>query len=87
MSNDQVVSKVWAFCNTLRDDGVCYGDYLELLTYLLFLRMADEYSKTPHNRRMPIPDKYNWHTLTNRSGDELKVHYNNRLRKLSQRGR
>ncbi|MFN4151916.1 MAG: type I restriction-modification system subunit M N-terminal domain-containing protein, partial [Candidatus Sericytochromatia bacterium] len=34
-----IVSKVWAFCQTLRDDGVGYGDYLEQLTYLLFLKM------------------------------------------------
>ena len=36
-----IVSKVWVFCNTLRDEGVGYGDYLEQLTYLLFLKMAD----------------------------------------------
>lgn len=63
MSNSQIVSKVWAFCNTLRDDGVGYGDYLEQLTYLLFLKMADEYSKPPHSRTMPIPAVYNWQTL------------------------
>lgn len=77
-----IVSKVWAFCNTLRDDGVGYGDYLEQLTYLLFLKMADEYSKPPHNRAMPIPTAYNWQTLTNKSGDALEVHYNNLLREL-----
>src|ERR1700712_756926 len=77
-----IVSKVWAFCNTLRDDGVGYGDYLEQLTYLLFLKMADEYSKPPHNRVMPIPSAYNWQTLTNKSGDALEVHYNNLLREL-----
>lgn len=57
-----IVSKVWAFCNTLRDDGVGYGDYLEQLTYLLFLKMADEYSRPPHNSKMPIPAKYNRET-------------------------
>ena len=41
-----VVSKICSFCNTLRDDGVGYGDYMEQLTYLLFLKMADEYRKT-----------------------------------------
>ena len=40
-STAPIVSKVWAFCNTLRDDGVSYGDYLEQLTYLIFLKMAD----------------------------------------------
>jgi type I restriction enzyme M protein len=40
--NSPIVQKVWSLCNTLRDDGVGYGDYLEQLTYLLFLKMADE---------------------------------------------
>ena len=43
-----IVSKVWSFCTTLRDDGVGYGDYLEQLTYLIFLKMADEYSQPPY---------------------------------------
>ncbi len=55
-----IVSKVWSFCTTLRDDGVGYGDYLEQLTYLIFLKMADEYSQPPYNRNVGIPDEYNW---------------------------
>lgn len=43
MTSTQIVSKVWSFCDVLRDDGVGYGDYLEQLTFLLFLKMADEY--------------------------------------------
>ena len=42
-STSTITSKVWSFCNPLRDVGVGYGDYLEQLTYLLFLKMADEY--------------------------------------------
>ena len=45
--------------------------------------MADEYSKPPHNRKMPIPIAYTWQTLTNKSGDELEVHYNHLLRELA----
>jgi type I restriction enzyme M protein len=78
-----VVSKVWAFCQTLRDDGVGYGDYLEQLTYLLFLKMADEYTKPPHNRTMPIPSEFAWETLTSKSGSELESHYNTMLRELA----
>ena len=84
-NTSSIVSKVWAFCNTLRDDGVGYGDYLEQLTYLLFLKMADEYSRPPHSRTMPIPKTYNWETLTNKSGDALEVHYKNLLRELAKR--
>lgn len=82
-NTSSIVSKIWAFCNTLRDDGVGYGDYLEQLTYLLFLKMADEYSKPPHNRTMPIPKAYNWESLVGKSGDELEVHYSKLLRELA----
>ena len=78
-----IVSKVWAFCQTLRDDGVGYGDYLEQLTYLLFLKMADEYTKPPHNRTMPIPSEFAWETLISKSGSELELHYNIMLRELA----
>jgi type I restriction enzyme M protein len=82
MSTNQIVSKVWSFCNTLRDDGVGYGDYLEQLTYLLFLKMADEYSKPPYNRQLSIPSQYNWQSLTQLRGAELEVHYSTILREL-----
>jgi type I restriction enzyme M protein len=82
MSTNQIVSKVWSFCNTLRDDGVGYGDYLEQLTYLLFLKMADEYSKPPYNRKMPIPAQYNWQSLKGLTGSDLEGHYTTLLREL-----
>ena len=70
-----IVSKVWSFCTTLRDDGVGYGDYLEQLTYLIFLKMADEYSQPPYNRKVSIPTEYNWQSLKPKRGAELEVHY------------
>lgn len=81
-NTSSIVSKIWAFCNTLRDDGVGYGDYLEQLTYLLFLKMADEYTKSPYNQIMPIPKKFNWESLVGKSGDELESHYSKLLREL-----
>lgn len=83
-NNSAIVSKVWAFCQTLRDDGVGYGDYLEQLTYLLFLKMAHEYSLPPHNRKLSIPEEYNWESLLNKSGSELEGHYTLLLRELGQ---
>lgn len=83
-NNSAIVSKVWSFCNTLRDDGVGYGDYLEQLTYLLFLKMSDEYSKPPHNRKLSIPAKYNWESLTALKGADLEAHYTILLRELGQ---
>jgi type I restriction enzyme M protein len=49
MSPAQIVQKLWNYCNVLRDDGMSYGDYVEQLTYLLFLKMSDERSKPPYN--------------------------------------
>jgi type I restriction enzyme M protein len=81
-NTNSIVGKVWSFCNTLRDDGVSYGDYLEQLTYLLFLKMADEYSRPPHNRKINIPAEYKWESLTTRRGAELEIHYTTALREL-----
>ena len=75
MTTATIVQRVWNYCHTLRDDGVSYGDYVEQLTYLLFLKMADEYSKPPYNRNIQIPKKLNWESLQNKSGAELEAHY------------
>jgi type I restriction enzyme M protein len=82
MNTASIISKVWSFCTTLRDDGVGYGDYLEQLTYLIFLKMADEYSKPPYNRNVGIPAEYSWQSLKSKRGAELEVHYVTLMREL-----
>lgn len=79
-----IISKVWSYAHVLRDAGVGYGDYLEQLTYLLFLKMADEYSKPPYDRKLPIPEKYKWERLVSKKGADLESHYTELLRELSQ---
>ncbi len=83
MTTDSIISKVWGFCTTLRDDGVGYGDYLEQLTYLIFLKMADEYGRPPYNRKVGIPNAYAWPTLKPLKGAALETHYVTILRELS----
>jgi type I restriction enzyme M protein len=82
MNTESIVSKVWSFCTTLRDDGVGYGDYLEQLTYLIFLKMADEYSQAPYNRDVGIPEEYTWQSLKSKRGAALEGHYVLLLREL-----
>jgi len=90
-----IVSKVWNFANVLRDDGVGYGDYLEQITYLLFLKMADELNKPPYNKGLKFPKLKNaqgeeepnaetcdWQTLSQKRGLELETFYNQMLRSL-----
>jgi len=74
-----IVNKLWGFCHTLRHDGVDYGDYIEQLTYLLFLKMAEE-------RDAEIPAGCDWNTLKEKSGTALTDHYADSLRKLREAG-
>jgi type I restriction enzyme M protein len=60
-----------------------YGDYLEQLTYLLFLKMADERTKPPYSQSSGIPDKYSWPSLLKKDGDELFDHYRHLLEELN----
>lgn len=84
MNSSTLVQKVWSFCHTLRDDGVGYGDYLEQLTYLLFLKMAHEYAQKPYFRETQIPEGYDWGNLCGKDGVELEAHYLLTLHTLGQ---
>jgi type I restriction-modification system DNA methylase subunit len=70
-----VVQKLWGFCHTLRHDGIDYGDYIEQITYLLFLKMADE-------KAVEVPPGCAWPDLRAQSGTELTDYYIETLRKL-----
>ncbi len=77
-----IVQKLWNYCDVLRDDGVSYGDYVEQLTYLLFLKMADEQTKPPYNNPNIIPDEFSWNTLEKLEGQELEETYRKILAQL-----
>ncbi len=85
MNSSTLVQKLWNYCNILRDDGLSYGDYVEQLTFLLFLKMADEQSKPPFNKPSPIPKGFGWNMLLKLDGDDLEVHYRHTLEELGKR--
>ena len=86
MSNpNALVQKLWNYCNILRDDGLSYGDYVEQLTFLLFLKMADEQTKPPFNKTSPVPKGFGWDALLKLEGDELETHYRHTLMELGKR--
>ncbi len=70
-----IVAKLWGFCHTLRHDGIDYGDYIEQITYLLFLKMADE-------RAIDLPENTDWAYLRKQSGTDLTDAYTEALRQL-----
>ena len=87
-TSSAVGQKLWNYCNILRDAGLSYGDYLEQLTYLIFLKMMDERSRPPYTllpdyHPPPIPEGYGWPSLMARDGDELETHYRHILETLA----
>src|SRR5512138_35871 len=76
-----IVQRVWNYCNVLRDDGISYGDYVEQLTYLLFLKMDHEGS-TMLGKKSAIPMDLNWSSLLSKDGEELEAHYLRILKEL-----
>ena len=82
MSNDSsaTVSKVWNYAHVLKNAGVGYGDYVEQITYLLFLKLADEMTELGFDN--PIPDEFKWSELSSKSGDALEIHYRHTLENL-----
>ncbi len=82
MSNaPQLVQKLWNYCNILRDDGLSYGDYVEQLTYLLFLKMAEEQAQL-RGKPSQVPKGFDWPSLLAKDGDELETHYRHVLESL-----
>ncbi|MBN2075180.1 MAG: SAM-dependent DNA methyltransferase [Dehalococcoidales bacterium] len=71
-----ISQKLWGFCHTLRHDGIDYGDYIEQITYLLFIKMADE-------RGVTLPSECNWSAIIAKSGTALANGYIEILRTLS----
>ena len=84
MANESatIVQRLWNYCNVLRDDGVSYGDYVEQLTYLLFLKMADEQTQPPYYKPSSIPQGLDWQSLIEKDGDALEIHYRHILESL-----
>ena len=82
MNNQEIVAKLWALCNVLRDDGITYHQYVTELTYILFLKMAKE-----TNSEGEIPEAYRWDALVSKDGIALKKFYKELLEHLGEQCR
>ena len=85
-ASQHIVQRLWSYCDLLRDDGLSYGDYVEQLTYLLFLKMAHERTQSPWKQKSIIPAELDWPSLLGKDGDALEVHYRHVLEALGKRG-
>lgn len=79
----QIGNRAWSFAHVLRDDGLSYQAYIEQTSFLLFLKMADEVTRPPHNRKAIVPEPWDWPNLLKRDGDDLEVHYRKTLEALA----
>ena len=82
--SQSIVNKAWNFAHVLRDDGLSYMAYTEQITFLLFLKMADEQSKPPYNKTI-VPEGLDWASLLQRDGEELERHYRKILDELGKK--
>ena len=87
MSNEtkRIVDKAWNFATVLWHDGVPFLSYTEEITFLLFLKMADELTRPPHNRPAVVPPDLGWPSLLSKSGEDLKHHYDHVLVELAKK--
>jgi type I restriction enzyme M protein len=79
-----IVQNFLDYCNVLRDDGLSYGDCVEQLTFLLFLKMADERLRQSGGWERIVPEQYDWQSLGRLNGRELNNHYRKTLEALSE---
>ncbi|WP_225204460.1 type I restriction-modification system subunit M [Novosphingobium huizhouense] len=82
MSNEQLVAKVWNYAHVLRDQGISYGDYVEQITFLLFLKMDQERADLL-GEGSSIPAEWSWSRLAGKDGDALELHYRHTLEALA----
>ena len=85
LDTKKIVDKAWNFAHVLRDDGLSYMAYTEQITFLLFLKMADEQSKPPYNKKIGVPEGLDWASLLQRDGEELERHYRKILDELGKK--
>ena len=84
-NTSQIGNRAWSFAHLLRDDGLSYMAYIEQITFLLFLKMADELTQPPYSRAPIVPPPYDWQNLYRRDGSELETHYRETLEELAKK--
>jgi type I restriction enzyme M protein len=75
MDASQIGKRAWAYAGVLRDAGLSCFEYVEQLTLLLFLKMADQLTEEPHNRSPIIPAELGWKALLPLSAVDLENRY------------
>lgn len=83
MDASQIGKRAWGYAGVLQDAGLSCFEYVEQLTLLLFLKMADQLTEEPHNKPPIVPPKLGWKTLLRLDGPVLEVKYRKNLEELA----
>src|SRR5437773_2291182 len=86
MDASQIGKRAWSFAGVLQDAGLSCFEYVEQLTLLLFLKMADQLTEPPHNKPPIVPPGLGWKSLLPLTGAALEDKYRDILDKLSHKG-
>lgn len=81
----RIVNKAWSYAHVLRDAGLPFHSYTQQITFLLFLKLADERTKPPYSRPSIVPPELGWRRLLERDGQDLEVHYRHVLEELGKK--
>ena len=81
----RIVNKAWSYAHVLRDAGLPFHSYTQQITFLLFLKMADERTGPPYNRPSIVPPELGWQSLLERDGQDLELHYRHVLEELGKK--
>jgi len=85
MDSSQIGKRAWSYAGVLQDAGLSCFEYVEQLTLLLFLKMADQLTEEPYGREPIVPQELGWKSLLPLDGAALEDHYRRCLERLGLR--
>ena len=85
MDASQIGKRAWSYAGVLQAAGLSCVEYVEQMTMLLFLKMADQYTEPPYSREPVVPPELGWKTLVALDGPALESQYQAILEGLATR--
>ena len=83
MDTSQIGKRAWGYAGVLQQAGLSCVEYVEQLTMLLFLKMADQLTEPPHSNPPIVPPKLGWKLLLKLDGAALETQYSESIEALA----
>ena len=79
----QIGKRAWSYAGVLQQAGLSCVEYVEQLTMLLFLKMADQLTEPPHSKPPIVPPALGWKPLLKLDGAALEKQYSESIEALA----